>query len=253
MSQLKKRNRKTSGNSTASSGGSGAEGPPPALNTPFKAARAQLIEAFKVTKQPPRPAPPPPPPKPEPEPNPMSDADLFLQEMGGVHRLGAGGGGGGGGGRERAAEVERAVVVRQTDDAEAYAQLSDLVEGTGPFDISDTDEYIEGIAPGLDRRLLIRLRRGDYAVQAHTDLHGLNREEARVRVDQFIQESRLRGRRCVLIVHGRGLNSKDQIPVLKEAVRIWLLRGRLARAVLCFATAQPTDGGAGAVYVLLRR
>jgi DNA-nicking Smr family endonuclease len=54
-------------------------------------------------------------------------------------------------------------------------------------------------------------------------------------------------------VHGRGLNSKDQIPVLKDAVRLWLARGRIAKSVLAFATARPTDGGAGAVYVLLRR
>jgi DNA-nicking Smr family endonuclease len=143
--------------------------------------------------------------------------------------------------------------VQKSDDAEVYAQLSDLVTGGGTFDISDSDEYIEGLATGLDRRLLTRLRHGDYAVQGHTDLHGLNREDARLQVEQFLFESRLRGHRCVLIIHGRGLNSKDQIPVLKEAVRVWLTRGRISRNVLCFATARPTDGGTGAVYVLLRR
>ena len=57
----------------------------------------------------------------------------------------------------------------------------------------------------------------------------------------------------MLIVHGRGLHSKDQIPVLKDALRSWLERGPVARAVLAFTTARPHDGGAGAVYVLLRR
>jgi DNA-nicking Smr family endonuclease len=133
------------------------------------------------------------------------------------------------------------------------AELADLCGGDGPFDIADTDEYIEGTAEGIDRRLLKRLRAGDYAVQAHVDLHGATREEARDRVARFILDSRRAGRRCVLIVHGRGIHSKDQVPVLKQAVRTWLERGQIARSVLAFASARPSDGGVGAVYVLLRR
>ena len=142
---------------------------------------------------------------------------------------------------------------RSRDDAEAMAVLSDLIHGDGLFDIADTDEYIEGLAPGIDRRLLRRLRRGEYAVQGHVDLHGLRKDEAHLAVDRFLEKARAEGKRCVLIVHGRGLNSKDQIPVLKERLRVWLTRGRIARGVLAFSTARPADGGAGAVYVLLRR
>lgn len=139
------------------------------------------------------------------------------------------------------------------EDAEATALLADLVAGTGPFDISDTVEYVEGVAHGVDRRLLRRLRRGDFALQGHLDLHGLSKEEARPAVEQFVARSRGEGKRCVLVIHGRGLNSKDQEPVLKPALVSWLSRGRLGRQVLAFATARPADGGAGAVYVLLRR
>jgi DNA-nicking Smr family endonuclease len=57
----------------------------------------------------------------------------------------------------------------------------------------------------------------------------------------------------VLVVHGRGLHSKDQVPVLKEALKRWMATARFAEHVLAFATARPHDGGAGAVYVLLRR
>ena len=142
---------------------------------------------------------------------------------------------------------------RANDEAEAYAELADLVEGVGVFDIASTDEYIEGSAPGLDRQLVRKLRRGDYAIQAHLDLHGLVQKEAHAEVDTFIDEARKRGHRCVLIVHGRGLHSKDSVPVLKERLKVWLTRGRISRGVLAFATAKPTDGGAGAVYVLLRR
>jgi DNA-nicking Smr family endonuclease len=140
-----------------------------------------------------------------------------------------------------------------SEEAEALAALSDLVEGAARFDVSDTREYVEGSIVGLDPRVLRRLRRGDYAWQAHLDLHGMTAEPARAAVDRFLAEAVAIGHRCVLIVHGRGHNSKDQTPVLKERLKSWLARGRAARIVLGFTTARPCDGGAGALYVLLRR
>ncbi len=146
-------------------------------------------------------------------------------------------------------------VVRPVEDAdmEAYAALADLVAGQGDFDISDTVEYVEGLANGVDRRLLKRLRQGDFAQQGHLDLHGLTREEARTAVERFLIESRVGRKRCVLLIHGRGLNSPDRVPVLKNALVVWLTRSGLAKQILAFATARPMDGGAGALYVLLRK
>src|SRR5207244_4136779 len=106
---------------------------------------------------------------------------------------------------------------------------------------------------GLDPRVLRRLKRGEFAVQGHLDLHGLSREQAKPELEAFIGTARTAGKRCVLVVHGRGLHSKDQIPVLKDALRLWFTLGKMARDVLAFATARSHDGGAGAVYVLLRR
>jgi DNA-nicking Smr family endonuclease len=182
-----------------------------------------------------------------PPPKPQSDAELFLAEMAGLSPI-----------QQKAPRVGAppAAPARKpskSDDAEVLASLADLCTGEGPFDIADTDEFVEGIAEGLDRRILKRLRHGEYAVQAHLDLHGRTREEARDAVARFMVESRRAGRRCVLIVHGRGMHSKDQIPVLKLAVRSWLERGQISRLVLAFTTARPHDGGAGAMYVLLRR
>jgi DNA-nicking Smr family endonuclease len=138
-------------------------------------------------------------------------------------------------------------------DAEALAQLCDLVTGSAPFDISDSDEYIEGATVGLDPRLLRRLRHGEFASQAHLDLHGMTSEEARRAVERFLTRAYQSGKRCVLIVHGRGHNSKDQIPVLKRRLATWLARGQWARLILAFTSARACDGGAGALYVLLRR
>lgn len=139
------------------------------------------------------------------------------------------------------------------EDAEVLAVLSDLVAGEGHFDVADTHEYVEGLAPGVDRRLLGRLKRGDFSVQAHLDLHGLLQEPARLAVRRFIADARAKGLRCVLVIHGRGRNSPGKEPVLKRALVRWLSRGGIGKQVLAFTTARPHDGGGGAVYVLLRR
>jgi DNA-nicking Smr family endonuclease len=152
------------------------------------------------------------------------------------------------------APLPRAVVPQiVSEEAEALAQLSELVSGEGHFDISDSDEAIAAAAPGVNRELMAKLRRGEFPVEGHLDLHGMTQKEARDAVERFLVESHRAGKRCVLMVHGRGLHSQDQIPVLKEAVASWLQRGRIAQSVLAFATARPHHGGAGAVYVLLRR
>lgn len=149
-----------------------------------------------------------------------------------------------------AASTVRTVV---DEDAEALAELSELVTGTGHFDISDSTEYVEGAVVGLDPRILRRLRRGEFAYQAMIDLHGMSAAAARVEVERFITGALATGHREVLIVHGRGLNSKDNVPVLKERLKSWLARGRIGRSILAFTSARPADGGAGALYVLLRR
>jgi DNA-nicking Smr family endonuclease len=138
-------------------------------------------------------------------------------------------------------------------DLAAYDELRALVTGEVAFDISDSDEFIEGHAHGLDPRVVRRLRKGEMAIQAHLDLHGLLKDQAKAELEEFLIHSRHDGKRCVLVVHGRGLHSKDNVPVLKEALRRWMNTARFARHVLAFATARSHDGGAGAVYVLLRR
>ncbi len=176
----------------------------------------------------------------------LDDFVLFQREMRGVKRIAKTG-------MILKQPKDEPIPPVRTDEAEAIAQLADLVAGRIEFDFSAHDEHIEGIAQGLDKRLVKRLRQGHFAVQAHLDLHGKTRVEARELVEQFILASRQRGLRCVLIIHGRGLNSYEQIPVLKENLKVWLAKGRIARSVLAFCSARPTDGGVGAVYVLLRK
>lgn len=138
-------------------------------------------------------------------------------------------------------------------DLEALRELEALVSGEAPFDIADSDEFIEGRVSGLDPTVVRKLRRGEFSVQGHLDLHGQSRAEAKDEVDRFLRRSREQGKRCVLLVHGRGLHSKDQVPVLKDALKTWLVTARFGKHVLAFATARPQDGGGGAIYVLLRK
>lgn len=181
------------------------------------------------------------------EPEPMlDDAAMFRQAVDGVRRLGD---------QRPVRVVPRPEVSLEivSEDAEVLAQLSDLVSGAGTFELNETEEYTEGARLGLDPRLVTRLRRGEFAVQAHIDLHGMIQADAKAALEQFIVDSVHKGLRAVLVVHGRGLRSPGGMPVLKHAAAQWLSHGHMGGYVLAFATARPADGGAGAMYVLLRR
>jgi DNA-nicking Smr family endonuclease len=223
------------------------------FNTPFEELEAlkKQLAAEELARKMAPPAKRAPPAAPSPVAPVKDDEEVFAEEMRGVVGLPADPRGRVLGGAPAPPPSPRRR--RLDDESEAYAALADLVDGGGIFDISATDEYIEGRAPGIDKRLLRKLRAGDYAVQAHLDLHGYTSEEARIKVEQFLVAARTDGRRCVLVIHGRGHGSKEGVPVLKERLKVWLTRGRIGQGVLAFCTARATDGGAGAVYVLLRK
>ncbi len=140
-----------------------------------------------------------------------------------------------------------------SDEEASLNELRDLVEGRSVFTLQYTDEYMEGVAQDVDQRLAQNLHRGDFSIQGQLDLHGYTVDEAKELVDRFLTQSYTTGQRCLRLIHGRGRNSPDHRPILKEYVQQWLSHGRLSRMVLAFATAPAHDGGAGAVYVLLRR
>lgn len=115
----------------------------------------------------------------------------------------------------------------------------------------DTEESEEWsfARPGLQRYTLRKLRRGNWPIQDELDLHGLNRDEARRILVIFLNKGVLRGLRCVRVIHGRGLSSRNCKPVLKILTGNWLMQHS---DVLAFCQALPVHGGSGAVLVLLR-
>jgi DNA-nicking Smr family endonuclease len=137
-------------------------------------------------------------------------------------------------------------------DKEVLDTLHALVSGKTRFDITSTGEYLEGHVISFDPRVMKQLRSGELTIQAHLDLHGHVKEDAKSALANFIQNCHALGYRAVLVIHGRGLKS-DTGPVLKEGVVRWLTTGTLSHLVLAFCSARPCDGGTGALYVLLKK
>ncbi len=219
----------------------------PVVFSPFKDLKKMLAErAAKIPIAPPKETPKPPHANGT-SPNQRNDADeetLLRQALSGVRPLD---------GASRMPIERRTSRAIVSEDDEVVAQLSDLVSGQAPFDITETEEYVEGMRVGLDPRLLSQLRRGEFAMQSHIDLHRMTQPAAHDALTSFILESVRKGLRSVLVVHGRGLGSPGGRPVLKHAAANWLSHGAIGGHVLAFVTARAHDGGAGAMYVLLRR
>jgi len=136
---------------------------------------------------------------------------------------------------------------RLKDDLEVLRDS--LSEGEGSEIAFEAGEELAYLRPGLSRPVLRKLRAGQWALQDKLDLHGLRWDDARTLLAQFVAQAVKRGQRCLLIIHGKGMRSRNQEPVLRGKVAGWLAQ----RAdVLAFCQARPADGGSGAVVVLLR-
>jgi len=119
------------------------------------------------------------------------------------------------------------------------------------FDITtllDADDQLSFRRTGIGTDVTRKLRKGEWSIQGQIDLHGLRSDEARNAIGQFIRDAKRMGWRCVRVVHGKGLGSPGKEPVLKSKVQRWLVQ---KSEVLAFVQAKPSDGGAGALVVLL--
>jgi DNA-nicking Smr family endonuclease len=137
-------------------------------------------------------------------------------------------------------------VQSRLDEARVPDELTRTVIDPAEIEVGEELSYLrEGLSP----RLLRRLKRGQFSIADEIDLHQMSTEVARAAVKMFLDECRREGKLCVKIIHGKGLRSRAQGPVLKRLVD-GLLRRR--GDVLAFASAPPAEGGTGAVVVLMR-
>lgn len=177
----------------------------------------------------------------------MSDKDLFAEEMAGVTPL------------ARAPRVRRAKESlsqeqqrsrQRAAEGEADQAVNPLVdEGIQPLDPWFVLQFKR---PGIQNGVYRKLRLGHYSVDARLDLHRMTVKRAREEVFSFIAEATSLGLRTLLILHGKGQSSDapKNAGILKGYVDHWL---RHLDEVQAFHSAQPAQGGTGAVYVLLRK
>jgi len=125
-----------------------------------------------------------------------------------------------------------------------------MATGIPDTTIIETGDELHYKRPGVQNRVLKKLRRGEYRIEAELDLHGLIADEAKKVTARFLANARTRRKRCVRIIHGKGLGSKGGTPVIKQKINFWLSH---RDDILAFCSALPRDGGTGAVYVLLKQ
>jgi DNA-nicking Smr family endonuclease len=146
--------------------------------------------------------------------------------------------------RPKPAPIPRQTL-RDERAALAESQLSDITPDT----LLDSDDALSFARNGISRDTLRRLRRGHWSLQGQLDLHGLRTDEAREALALFIHDCHRSDRRCLRIIHGKGLGSIGKEPILKAKVRSWLMQ---KQEVLAFCQAPAHEGGSGAVIVLLK-
>ncbi len=137
-------------------------------------------------------------------------------------------------------------VQQQLDDQRVLREsLSDEFDVTTLLDVDDAMSFRR---PGVGTEVTRKLRAGDWSIQREIDLHGLRSDAAREALGAFIRSAHRQGVRCVRVVHGKGLGSPGRQPVLKVKAQRWLIQ---KSEVLAFVQARASEGGAGALVVLL--
>ncbi|MDH5408788.1 MAG: Smr/MutS family endonuclease [Gammaproteobacteria bacterium] len=136
---------------------------------------------------------------------------------------------------------------REQDDQQV---LKDML--SDPIDLAEveTGEELLFARDGIQPKVLQKLRRGQYSIEAELDLHRMTSDQARAALSNFINQSVSSGLRTVRIIHGKGHGSPGKLPVLKNKVNHWL---KQKDQILAFCSSRPVDGGTGAIYVLLKR
>lgn len=143
----------------------------------------------------------------------------------------------------------RPPIPEQRERDERAALADSLTDHIG-WDIGlETGDQLVYLRRGLSQQTLRKLRRGHWVIQAELDLHGHTTSEAREALVEFLNSCLRHDARCVRVVHGKGLRSKNREPVLKMKVANWLMQ---RDEVLAFCQARQVDGGSGAVIVLLK-
>jgi DNA-nicking Smr family endonuclease len=144
--------------------------------------------------------------------------------------------------------IQKGPVLSAEEETEAVLResLSDQFDVEGML---DEDPALSYSRDGVGSDVVRKLRKRHWPIQDELDLHGLNRDAARDALTDFLHRANRRGVRCVRIIHGIGYGSPGGEPVLRGIVHSWLVQ---KNEVIAFCAAGRSDGGHGALIVLLR-
>jgi len=172
------------------------------------------------------------------------DKDAFVEAMRGVKPLQF----------ERRVTPSRRPTPRARNSKLARKELlAESLHGPAEPSTDGIEQLGVGVAfrrDAVPKRIFRLLRSGRFDIEDEIDLHGLSAHSARRALRDFIIDAAKQQLGSVRIVHGKGLRSGPGGPVLKNSVELWLTQWD---EVLAFVSAQPRDGGSGALYVLLKR
>lgn len=160
------------------------------------------------------------------------------------------------------AEVEKVKPTKQPEEKPSAPLVIKEVEPSlrmeGVYNSNSFNELAVGNTDNLDKNTAEKFRKGQFKIEARLDLHGRTEKEAFSAVGDFIHNSYVCGRRCVLIITGKGLKNDNDAwyetkGIIREALPQWLNHVDIRPFVLSMSPALPADGGSGAMYVLLKR
>ena len=154
-------------------------------------------------------------------------------------------------GRLRRQAVEAALRGRNGRATPALAEDEEPSK-VGGLALDRRGEEVEARADGVDKRTWRKLAEGQIPVAASLDLHGQTSAVAEEKTARFIAACRAAGHQAVAVVHGRGLHSGREGPVLKDRVLALLTESATRAHVLALASAPLRHGGPGVTLVLLR-
>ena len=173
----------------------------------------------------------------------LNDIELFRQSMGEVVPI-----------IQNTVELEKHSVKKFSTPVFIHSDYNDTAIYNEEFipeslRVSAVDQ-IQFKRTGLQDKVYRKLRRGQIPIVACLDLHGMTAYKARIALQNFLTRMHLvKGQSCVRIIHGKGYGSQHEQPVIKQNVQIWLQE---SRNVLAYCSCRPSDGGTGAIYLLLK-
>ncbi|CCH47645.1 Smr/MutS family protein [Pseudodesulfovibrio piezophilus] len=187
-------------------------------------------------------------PRESPEPDDHADEALFFSAMQGVKQMD------GTQGRQISPQTNSSCSSVDLDPEEKVKRdLQSFLRGAFEFELEYTEDFMYGYVRGLDIKTFQQLKAGSFDISASLDMHGMTTVQAHEKLLSFMQENHRQDNRCVLVVTGKGINSPGGQSVLRRETESWLTHDPLKQVVLAFCTAQPKHGGAGAIYILLRK